>query len=597
MAEQVTFKLTLQDLMSGALNKMRGTARSVFGDVDNRIGNVKRNLGDIGRQNPQIHIDTRGIDGAIQATRRLKKELNDIGGGSSGSGISFGRLAGAGFVANMATTAITGIASLIATTITDTLHFGIDMQRKEIGLGTFVGDQRASQIINRLFDKAPLTPFTTSQLLPVETGLIASGRKSPEVAEKAMLNLANAVSGSAGGDPFLFQLGGANLQKIASQGYMNTRELNEFQQVALIPIAEMLRRDYLPNMNPLKGTQKIKKAVEEGKVTFDMVADALDKAAQKGGMFYNAMYRISQTVGGKWSTIVDRWQQAQYSIFKASSPGITRLEDKLIEYITSLPAKVDEWAPKISDFIDRAVNWLENEAPTVMGNLMDVTGKVLNFLTSKEAMDIATGFVKLANGLTTVLLPAIDSVSYVVKTVTDIVNAMPHPRSENEQRHNLNPDQPTSGVFSYHALYDDKSFNETDAERDLDKMIKLNGGQRISLADTSAMGKDFMQRFPHLKGILYDIKATTPADVGNKPSTQGAGTGTGADNPDLSTKADRITGGGQKQIIININRSPFEIHDMKVTNGSGGMMGLDELKRRFEEWFLEILHSANVAIG
>ncbi len=112
----------------------------------------------------------------------------------------------------------------------------------------------------------------------------------------------NALSATGkAGNEFSLSLGENHLAQMAAQGSVDAMFLREFQRTLGIPMGKLLA----DQMGVSR--KQIAEWTESGElkqhVSFATFEAALDRAAQKGGMFAGALEDQSQTIRGKWSTV------------------------------------------------------------------------------------------------------------------------------------------------------------------------------------------------------------------------------------------------------------------------------------------------------
>ena len=88
-----------------------------------------------------------------------------------------------------------------------------------------------------------------------------------------------------------------------------------------------------------KSYKELQELMSKGEITFDHVAAAMANATGEGGKFHGMMEKQSQTLGGRWSTMVDTIQQKALSLFdKIAEPlkGLLDIVNMIIPPIASV---------------------------------------------------------------------------------------------------------------------------------------------------------------------------------------------------------------------------------------------------------------------
>ena len=394
MNETLTFVLQLREMMSGGLAKLATTARSVFSGIDKNVANTQRQMSTAGRtvddlrnrislltQKRDLSIGTADIARANREIAVLENRIarmqgrgvNQPGRSMSLPGLMMGGLltasllGGAGFVARAAANA----------------------QKDIIGLTTFVGANNAKGIYSQLQQDAAVTPFGTKSLLMVDRALISTGL-SADKARLDMLGLANAIAATGGGDDELARMA-INMQQIRNAGVATAMDIKQFG-FAGINIYQLLAN----------ATGKNLKEVKDLKVTYDLLAFALRKAGDAGGMYAGAMERQGQSIFGKWSTLMDGIEIAAAKIGLSQSGAITGLIDQLIRLTDRLPALAETWLPAIANVMKGLMSFVTTMievAKWTYHNWSWIKYLVGGFVALKAALWIVNGVVGAYNSI------------------------------------------------------------------------------------------------------------------------------------------------------------------------------------------------------
>lgn len=143
---------------------------------------------------------------------------------------------------------------------------------------------------------AARTPFDTATLVKSNEYLISAGENA-EYSRKTILALGDAVAATGGGSAELERMA-QNLQQVANQGKATSVDIKQFA-MAGINIYQVLA-DY---------TGKSVQDVQSMTITYDVLTQALQAAAEEGGRYYDSMATQSQTLNGRLSTLKDNATQ------------------------------------------------------------------------------------------------------------------------------------------------------------------------------------------------------------------------------------------------------------------------------------------------
>jgi hypothetical protein len=314
----------------------------------------------------------------------------------------------------------------------------------------------------------------------------------------------------------------------------------------------------------------------------------MEKTAEKGGMFAGAMDRLSQTIGGKWSTILDKMQISGWKLTESQDRNIKRLEDRMISFADELPKMAGKMAPVIDRLFDE-FNELVPSMKGFGGALLDDLRPVGSFLMgkpfeqlAKNAMDLSTAFLKN-------LTPAIKAVADAASGITSGVNQLLSIRTGIIDW--ANKKLPAGATSFMTGGLPGLIGHEYDKHTGLRAFwAGLTGTQDDFIKNeihTKELGKHNVERVKGLmKASLFGKSNFAISDLMNGITGSGHndkvnGMGAGAQGG-----SDAIVGGGRKQVTININ-APFYRVDHQVFQNQ--MKQLEDMEQRVKEIYVRIL--------
>lgn len=634
MNETLTFVLQLKELMSGGLAKIASTAQTTFNNVDVRLKNTQSHFTMVGKSVEQLNarltqltqkrdlaVDTSQIARAnreIQLLENRIERLQNRGRVQTAGGTGGLRLPwwlSAGVVGGMA---LTGLMGVVKT--------GADQQRDIVGLSTFMGKQNAQAFYGNVQKDARITPFVTHDLMAADRMLISTGM-SADKARHDIMNLANAIAATGGGNYQLERMA-QHLQMIRGMGHASYMQLKEFTTNG-INIMQLLS----------DATGKHMKMAHGMTVSYNEIAKALEHAAEKGGLFYGALQAQSQTIWGKWSTLVDDLQISAGKIVTSQSTAITGLLDLLDKYAMKLPEIAEHWAPAIAQIIKGIIS--------LVGYLIDL-GKWLfhNWSWFKYVVGVVVAF-KAALAIATTIAAAYNSVMVIAAArlsafavaegeattaaigLSTAMEATPwgalalgvagvgvaitalisqSKNAGNDIVKNLTPSNviattgrgiPTQADFE-HGLAVMKPFGGYRWKDYRDMPLTAQEQARLdALGGTPGDNIDFLNRYGKramMERIMEDRRreAERAHLVVNLPAKAPTSLKKGNDdeNSEGDSNSDAIIGGGRKNTTINVGRfsDKFEVHVGSAAEGA------QQTKERYERLFLEVLNSAKQAL-
>jgi hypothetical protein len=554
MSNIVEFVLKLKDMMSGQMPKIASATRSTFSSIDNTISKTQKGLNDLGN-GVALKVDASGIEQAGRDVDKLSGKLARLNEGGQGNGRGIG--AGGIFLGNLAAQGAMMAGREIVDTGKNAFENGIQLENMKVGLQTFVGD-RADAIVEGVLKQAFYTPFTTASLLPIEMGFISTGMDDKR-ANRDMMNLANAVA-ATGGNDFILSRIGSDMMGAAAKGTIQGRELMELQRTGHINIEALVAKDLFPGMN----LQKAQAKVEDMDISFKEFESAIQRASDKGGMFAGALERLSQTIGGKNSTIKDMWWNMTAKLTESQSEPIKRIQDAIIGGLSDIPAILG----KLTPVIDRLFDGFSQLWPSIR----DFGGAFLDLLKPIGSVLISDGFIKFGKGLvdfaTTIeqiLLPPMKLLGSSIQWVVDQLPKGKEPAVLGDDRlHAVLLQQPADSLLKKQGLAVDDSA--------LSKMEKAYGWTakffktetEIDAYNQSA-ARSGRHQFSDFDKLTVPLVKAGDAQAGK-----------GANSNAATDASNAIMSGGPRQNIFNFNAPLYKVDKQvfeKVKDAVNGMEG------------------------
>jgi len=163
--------------------------------------------------------------------------------------------------------------------------------------------------------------FSTKEVVPIirQLGMITAGNT------ERFKMLANAVSQMRGAN----RLMGQEVIQAVNSGWN--------------PLAEISR-------NTGKSMSVLKKEMEEGKISFDMVAKALETATSATGRFGNVSSKIMDTVAGKQALLASKWEESLVQMGRAFEPLSMAIKDFSVKALEGLNPVVEQMSQVLFSF-------------------------------------------------------------------------------------------------------------------------------------------------------------------------------------------------------------------------------------------------------
>lgn len=432
MSNLLQYTLSLQDKMSRSLKaiginsgealdkfakleKQSKDVQKTFNTMGKSIGSLKQKLDLLKSEKEWIpSSNLRSIKAYTREIQKLEREIGKLenkgrGGFLSrmfgGSGISGGGMGGMLMGFGRSLMPLAG-AALLTAGLTTTVNAGMSASRNQASFETLSGKEAGGKLFkdvqkfaqesiygNELYDQAlQMRAFgiETEKILPAQKmlGDIAMGNKE----KLSSLTLAYSQIMSAQ------KLQGQDLLQLVNAGFN-----------PLTIIAEKTGIKY----------GELRKRMEAGAISAEMVTQAFKAATSEGGQFFNMTQKIAETPFGKWEA------------FKGQLEGIaTNIGMKLLPAIS----KVVDWLSKAADTAYSLGQSVWNDLQPVFESLKPVIEEVGGFLGRifKISWDIATTIRKTLAPIITSLIKLLEGplkvalaiVEFAFKALQKVIEAV-----------------------------------------------------------------------------------------------------------------------------------------------------------------------------
>lgn len=197
--------------------------------------------------------------------------------------------------------------------------------------------ERAAAVIKEISDFAAKTPFDKLGLSRAAKTLMSFGLQSEKVVPtlKMLGDIAGADQNKLNGLALVFG-------QIQSTGRLMGQDLLQLINQGFNPLTEISKQTGM-------SVADLKKAMEKGAISADMVTLAFKSATSAGGLFYGNLEAQSQTLQGRISTLKDNFVTALQNMAEAFLPLLKAGVDVLIAFDwTPIVAKVQAFGNALS---------------------------------------------------------------------------------------------------------------------------------------------------------------------------------------------------------------------------------------------------------
>lgn len=372
MANTLEYVLSLQDQMSsklqrigvssdGALNKFAKLQKQaietskLFTDMGTSIGSLRQKLDHLksekewipSSQIKNIALYNREIGKLEQQIQRL--ENSGAGKLKTWFSDAFNQVPFGGLLTNPLVIAGALAGKAIKVGVED------EMQRTsfEVLLG---GKEAAQRLVNDIKQYADKTPFEKLGLGDAAKTMLGFG-----IAQEQVMPNLKMLGDIAMGDANKLSSLTLAFSQISSAGKLQGQDLLQLINAGFNPLQEISKRTG-------KSMAELKDEMSEGMISFDMVRQAFVDATSEGGKFHGMSDKMSQTVGGKWSSAMDKINETFLKLYNIISPVLIPVIDILTGTIDILVGSVSWLFNSLSE--GNVYVWAAVSAFTALGLLL-----------------------------------------------------------------------------------------------------------------------------------------------------------------------------------------------------------------------------------
>lgn len=205
------------------------------------------------------------------------------------------------------------------------LKAAADFEKMEQQLSVMLGStEKGKKMFNDISKFASQTPLETKDIMQATNTMLSFG-----IASDKVLMYQRQLGDIAGGNADRFRSLSLAFSQASSAGKLQGQDLMQMINAGFNPLEQIAKRTG-------KTVGYWKEQMSKGKVTMDMVTQAMEDATSEGGRYYNMMQKMSKTAGGQLSTLQDNWNMTLASFGKQILPiaikgmgALTKVFEKL----------------------------------------------------------------------------------------------------------------------------------------------------------------------------------------------------------------------------------------------------------------------------
>ncbi len=302
-------------------------------------------------------VDDTALRNLEAQARGAAEKLQNIGGALMGAGVALGAVLTVPIVG-------LGTASVKATA---------DMEMLVTQFEVLTGSQeKALQLKKDLTEMAAETPYETKDLAQSTETLLGFG-----VALEDTLPIMKQLGDVALGSKDKFSRLTYAFSQMQAMGRLQGQDLLQFINAGFNPLQTI-------SQSTGKSLAQLKKDMEDGLISAQMVKEALIKETSQGGRFFQGMEKGSQALIGLWSTVKDEMHMAFAAIGESFLPQLKSAAKALIGFMKAVH--------NIADMFKAMPGWLK----MMIGIILAIVALIPVLITGVGTLLIGVGAISSA---------------------------------------------------------------------------------------------------------------------------------------------------------------------------------------------------------
>ena len=195
--------------------------------------------------------------------------------------------------------------------------------------------------------------------------------------------------------------------QVASAGKLTGQDLMQFINQGFNPLQAIAEKTG-------KSMAELKEEMSDGKITYEMVAEAMKTATSEGGKFYQGMEVQSQTLSGMWSTLKDDTMSLIGDAFKPFSetlktnvmPALQEMIKQMSDgfsdpniqtSISNIAERLGELAVKLGEIISEYLPQIIEGFAWILDNSGNIAAGIAGIGAALVTMNVANMIMKLVS--------------------------------------------------------------------------------------------------------------------------------------------------------------------------------------------------------
>lgn len=217
-----------------------------------------------------------------------------------------------------------------------------DLEQAKVSFEVMLGSvEAADEAISTLKKKAASTPFGFTDLQDATKTMLNFGISIQEV-----YPLLDQLGDVSAGNALRLQQLALVMGQVASAGKLQGQDLLQLINAGYNPLKEISRTTGI-------SMAELRKEMENGRISYDMVKESLRTVTSEGGLFNNMMEKQSQTFSGLVSTMMDGIDAALGSFGSELLPGMKRFVTMITDLTNAVIPTQTEFERLTEKFIQQ----------------------------------------------------------------------------------------------------------------------------------------------------------------------------------------------------------------------------------------------------
>lgn len=241
---------------------------------------------------------------------------------------------------------LTNPYTLISAGVGAVTALGAQAEQTSVAFTTLVGsEEKAAGVLKQINEFAAKTPYSNLDLVDNAKTMLNFGVEADKV-NGYLRQLGDIAAGDKN------KLGSLSLVfgQVASAGKMSGQDLLQFINAGFNPLKELEKMTG-------KTYTELQDMMSKGQIGMDAVAAAINHATSAGGAFEGMSDKLSQTVSGKFSTLVGNVQQAAVDMFEQIKPVVNDIMDLFLAIVPPIADAIKGIFSVIAGVIRFIVDW------------------------------------------------------------------------------------------------------------------------------------------------------------------------------------------------------------------------------------------------